>query len=264
MRLTERLPSFESVVAGSTAVCKLPIGRTYHAIFITYSGVTLAQMNELRVVANGKVIQRLASGTFADVLTQFTGRAAAAGVLTIDFDRINMLTRAGEEFTKIGTGDPTDQTPIVTMRLEIDIDAAAAAPALSAKAVQSEPSILGLIRKIRHFTYNAPAAGDYEISDLPKGDLIGRIIFDNANINSLKIERDNRTVFERTAAENSLIQTDGKRVPQAGYFIYDPSELGYSSESLATAGVNDLRFTLNMAALGAIPVTVEYIGPLGD
>ena len=258
------MPSFEGVAAGQTATCRLPIGRTYHALLLTYSGVTLAQMDEIRLVANGKVFQRFKTGTFLDVLAQFTGRAAASGVIVVDFDRINMKLREGEEFTAIGTGIADDPTPITTFNMEVDLSAAAVTPALSLKAIQSEPKALGLIRKIREFSYNAPATGDYEVADLPKGDLIGRIVFESANITKVKIERDNRTVFERATAENELIQTDGVRVPQTGYWVYDPTELGYASESLATAGVQDLRITLTMSAAGAVPVTVEYIGPLGD
>ena len=126
--------------------------------------------------------------------------------------------------------------------------------------MQSDPAPSGLVKKIREFTYNAPAAGDYEIADLPLGDIINKIYFNKAGINSVKIERNNFTIFERTAAENSLIQTDGVRVPQANYFVYDPTEQGYGAEGLVTANAKDLRITVNVAASGPIPVTVEYLG----
>lgn len=263
-RVTLRMPSAQGVGAGQTATFRLPIGRTYHNLLLTYSGVTLAQMTEIRLVVNGKTQRRITGGDWQDSLNKFVKHAAANGVLRIDLDRSRMRLKGGEEFTAIGTGVQGDPQQITTMSLEIDIDAGAAAPALALKAIQSDPSPAGMISKLREFSYAPSAGGDYEIADLPKGDLIGRIYFRKAGINSVKIERDGFVVFERTAAENSLIQTDGERAPQADVFIFDPSELGFAGEQLATAGVQDLRITVNVAAGGAMPVVVEYIGPLGD
>lgn len=264
MLLTRKMPSFSGVGAGQTATCRLPIGLSYHHLLLTYAGATLAQLNELRVVANGEVIHRYVGGSVLDTLNLYEGRAAAGGILVLDFDRYNLNTRDGREFTRLGTGLQVDQDPrpISTLNLEVDIDAGAVGTVLSLKAVQSAPSQSGLFKKVRHFTYNAPAAGDYEIADLPRGDLINKVYFNKAGINSIKIERNGFVIFERTAAENTLIQTDGVRVPQTNYFVFDPTESGYGAEGLVTADTKDLRFTVNVAASGAIPVTVEYIGPL--
>ena len=81
-----------------------------------------------------------------------------------------MRTRIGEEFTALGTGVLPDPAAgvgpqITTLSVEIDIDAAAVGPALSAKAVQSDPRPVGEIIKTRLFTYNPAAAGEFEISD---------------------------------------------------------------------------------------------------
>lgn len=262
MLLTRKMPSFSGVGAGQTATCRLPIGLAYHALLLTYSGATLAQLNEARVIADGEVIHRYVELTKLDTFNKFEGRAAAAGVIVIDFDRYNLNTRPGREFTKIGTGDPNDPNPISTLTLEVDVDAAAIGTALSLKAIQSDPAPSGIVKKVREFNYNAPAAGDYEVSDLPKGEMINKIYLSKAGINSLKIERNNFVVFDRTAAENDLVQTDGVRVPQTNFFVYDPTEQGYGAEGLATAGVKDLRLTINVAASGAIPITVEYLGTL--
>ncbi len=256
------MPSGEGVAAGQTATFRLPIGRTYHGLLLTYAGVTLAQMTELRVIANGATIQRITGGTFLDVLNQFNGHAAAAGVLRLDFDRSNMRLKEGEEFTALGTGKENDPQQVTTLTLEVDIAAAAAAPVLSLRAIQSEPSHFGVVNKIREFSYAPAAAGEFEIADLPRNDLIGRIILSKAGINSVKIERDGFTLFERTAAENTLIQTDGVRVPQTNYFVFDPSELGFAGEAVVLKGVSDFRVIVDVAAGGAMPVIVEYIGGL--
>jgi hypothetical protein len=172
--------------------------------------------------------------------------------------------------TALGTGLPRgpnvdagqDPNPITTLSLEVDIDAGAAAPVLSLTALQSLARPAGIIKKVREYTYNAAATGEFEISDLPKGDIINRVVFASADVDAVKVERNNLVVFNRTSAENNVVQADGHRVPQAGYFVFDPTEQGYGAEGLVTAGAHDLRFVLTMGDTGAVPVTVEYLGQL--
>lgn len=268
LKVTRNLPGFEGVAAGNTATVRCPIGLTYHQIYLQYSSLTLAEMEEIRVVLNGQVIARWDSGTALDAYNQYKGRAAAAGVLTIDFDRFNMRTRAAEEFTSIGTGVANDPTPVNTLAVEVDIASGATTPALSAVARQSVPRPLSLILKTRQFSYSIGGAGELEISDLPKGDIINSIFFNYSagDLSRLKVERDNFRVFDRSRALNEVIQTDGVRVPQANYYVYDPTEDGNGAEGLATRDdqgrlINDIRFILTQITAAAnYQVGVEYIG----
>ena len=267
MKTTRRMPSFESVAAGNTATLRLPIGLTYHQLLITYSGVTLEQMDEIRVIANGQPIQRYTKGTQIDDMNKFEGRAGSAGILVIDFERYGLLTQLQREGTVIGTGMLDDPQRITTLTLEIDINSAAAAPKLAVKARQSEPSNLNLIKLVRNFSYNAPAVGEYEIADIPKGDLINKIRFESSAISAVRVERNNFVIFERTKAENDLIQSDGERKPTSSAFVIDPTELGEGKEGIATrtvdgTNVNDLRFILTMTDSGNVPVVLESIGTL--
>jgi hypothetical protein len=262
-KTTRKMPSFEGVAAGQTATLRLPIGRTYEQLLISYGGATLAQLDELRIIANGEVIHRITEFTKLDSINKFNGRAAAAGVIVFDFNRYNLKTRAGVEFTGLGTGVLDDPRKITTLSMEIDIDAAASSPTLSVKAVQSPPRLAGFIKKTKQYIYTAGASGEFEISDLPKGDTINKIFIGNQAviaISKIVIERDNFIEFERSDAENRAIQTDGVRVPQAGFVVYDPTEAGNGSESLQTAGVQDFRIRLTLGSAGQVPVTVETIG----
>lgn len=275
LKLSRNMPPFEGVAASSTATCRLPIGLTYHQVYVELGNVAagpgpeLTDVTEIRIVANGENIQRIVGGAVLDSYNQFDGRAAfpaagAAGYLTLDFDRYGLRTRAGEELTALGTGMPGDPNPVTTLSIEMDIGAGATSPTLSAVARQSVPQNLGVIKKLRTFNYSLQGAGDLEISTLPKGDIINRIFFGNdANATSeLKVERDNFIVFQREAALNSLIQNDGVRVTQANYYVYDPTETGDGAEGLVTADVNDLRFTLTGTGAINYTVGVEYIGTI--
>lgn len=274
LKTTRRAPGFEGIGPGNTATVRLPIGLSYEQILLSYSGATLEQLTELRVVANGEVLMR-ASAVEIDKINQYEGRAPADGLLIIDFCRYNMRTREAEEFTKIGTGLPAgnfnpdgtippgvDPLKITTLALEVDIDPAAVGTALSALMVQSLAAPSGMMKKLRKFTYSPTGAGDYEIADLPKGPMINKVHFFSANISRLVVERDNFTVFDRTVDINERVQADGVRNPQSGLVVYDPTEAGNGAEGLATAGVNDLRFRLTMTGADDIEVLVEYLAPL--
>lgn len=266
---TTKLQEISGVVAGQTATLKLPIGRTYFAVLLNYSGVTLAQMNEIRLVINGKVQQRYVGAAVMDAVNQFDLLAAAGGILYWNLERMGMKTQAGQERTGLGTGLQPNLTPgpdydpvkVSTLSIEIDIDGAAAAPVISAKALTGPASATGPIRKIRKYSKSPSGAGDYEISDIPKGELIQRIIFDETNINGVKIELDNITVFDRTLAENELLQANGVRASQANYFICDWGERGHATDALPT-NVSDFRVTLDMAGAATTGYHVETLGYL--
>lgn len=267
LKTTRKGQSFESVGAGQTAVTRLPIGLSYERILVPYSGVTLAQMTEARLIANGETIRTWRDLTKLDTQNQFDGMTAANGILVFNLIRHGLRTRAGEELTKIGTGAPRSEdnpNPITTFALEIDIADGVAAPVLGVpKLHQDLPMPTGIVVKSKQYNYSASQAGIFEIADLPKGELVNRIFFYSANITSLEVERDNFVSFSREKAENELLQSEGVRVPQAGVFVYDPTENGNGAEGLPTANVHDLRFRLGMSAADAnIEVVVETLSLL--
>lgn len=281
MYQTKRLAQVEGVAENSTATIRLPRGWTYFGVVLTLAEVTPTEITEARLIANGDVIQRLSGLNELDAINQYQGRAAWHATnhpqIIWDFGRPNLLVRPNREVTAIGTGAPpgpgapkapgTDPRPISSLSIELDIGATASAnpPAISARALQGGPSPSGLILRRDRFTYAPSAAGRFDISDLPRKGPINRVFFwdSAAAINELRVERDGLVVYERNKAENDAIQADGEVIPQAGLFVMDPTELGYGSDSLEIAGVQDLRFILTMAGAGALPVTVEYLTPVG-
>ncbi|HET8701034.1 MAG TPA: major capsid protein P2 [Nitrococcus sp.] len=271
--ITPQLRDISGVAAGQTAVIKLPIGFTYHGVMIPFSGMTLAQMKEIRLVVNGDVLQRWVGGARLDSVNQFDKQTAAGSILRLDFERRGLLTRQSIEHTVLGTGwnntaagkQQPDPRPVTSAQIEIDIDAAAAAPAISyVIARRSAPQPSGDLLRVVRKPYSAGGAGDFIISDLPiYGGIINRIHFVNANISSVKLELDNQTVFERSATENSRIQTDaGRRTPQAGVYTVDFSETGYGGDFLDVRAFQDVRWTINLSAGGTIYCEVESLDVL--
>jgi hypothetical protein len=273
------MPGWNGVAATGTATLNLPLGLTYHSLLSTLGGgaFVLANISAIRFKINGRQIYVI-NGTQLNSVNQYTGLSAFGAdlLLHLMFDRAMLKLRQAVEGTAIGTGAPFNgdpaavddlgrslynPTPPTSFQCEIDI-AGATTPTLSSKAIQSGPSPLGAIIKRRRFNYSPAGAGDYEIADLPRGDAINQIFIFHANIDNVKIERDNFLSFDRTTAENTKIQTDyGVRVPQAGLWVIDPSEAGNGSEALVSA-VQDFRLTLNMSAADNVIVFVDYIGGL--
>jgi len=271
MRTFRALPTFNGVGVSQTATLDIPIGMTLHNILLTLGGTFVpSDCSEIRVKANGRTIYTC-SGDDLNTVNKFDGRVGSTSAMFLDFERYGLKTRAATEITAIGTGAPYNNnaqspnynpTPLNTLQLEVDIDGTPTAPTLTASASQSAPRPTGLIRHRRKFVYSPTGAGDFEIANLPKGLLIDKVYIKSAsdNIVSVKLDRDNFRVFDRTAVQNDLVQSDGVRVSQSSWFVYDPTEEGNGAESLATQGVSDLRFIVNVSGADTLTAYVDYIG----
>lgn len=273
-KITRKAPGFDgNIVAGNTVTLRLPIGLTYHQVWIEYAfaeadsdPVALAAaVGEVRVVANGKPIWNIQASEL-DTINQFQSRAAAAGLLCIDFDRYNLRSKAAEEFTSIGTGHAQDPTPLTTFVIELDIKSGSgvASGTLTARMRQSEPRPLGLFKKIRRYTDSYAGAGTFEKADYPKGELVNALyMFESANdIDHVRLERDDVVIFDRSKELNARIQNDGVRTSQSNLYAYDTSEDGNGTEQLATLGVHDLRWFLTIDGAMTVTSLVEYLGGL--
>ncbi len=278
LQLTRRAPGWDGNIVGPTTVTlRLPIGLTFHQVYTEYvfnaGALVLADaVAEVRVVANGKPIWNILASEL-DSYNQFNGRSVAGdisgGILVIDFDRFGLRMRSSEELTSIGTGLPDDSTPLTTLTIEMDLKAAVNAGSLTTRIQQSESRVLGLFKKLRRYVNVFSGSGTFEIDDFPKGDLINAVFFNESanDIDSVRLERDNFVMFDRTKELNTRIQTDGVRVPLTDLFVYDTTEKGNGVDQLLTRKpggslVNDLRWFMEIDGAMTIISNVEYIGAL--
>lgn len=280
--VTAVMPDAASTTAGTTAVWNLPIGRTFHRLLLTYTGITLAQMLAIRVKANGETIMELGTGTELDARNQYDGMQVSAGVLVLDFERRNLQDPKERYLFCIGTGavhHPADKTAasqleadklnareIKTLTLEIDIDAAAAAIVMTPlKAIQSGPRPLHWVRRMRKYSFSA-INGVVDFLQLARNtsqaQYINRLFLKGATITKGQIFMDSLEVWNRLVAENSREQKNGWRVPQAGYFVIDPTESGSGSNNIDTRHVQDFRLTVTDSAAETVTVYAEQVGAL--
>lgn len=275
-RVNKKLQAPEGVAPGQTATVRFPTGVKYHDVTIT-TNMTLANMTEIRLIANNKVIHRY-SATERDTMNQFYGLEAFAGILYIPFDRKALKTRQMEEVTGINTGVRGENgEKISALYLEVDIAANAVSPTMEVHSTTSAatPEGVGTIMHIKKNTRNAAGAGELEISDLPFNEPTAAALnaafffpIDNTGaavaVTKMTVERGLYKVFERPAALNEFMLKNGERVPQAGMYAVDFTENGYGANALDLRGFQDFRYRLEMPAAAAIPVVSEYLGILGD
>lgn len=267
--LFRKMRSFDGVGAGQTATCKLLNANTFATFVLDYDG-SLSDMLEIRHVINGESERRWRTGQEIDNENQYVGRSAANGTLLIDLGRFHQKTKLGREATYVGTGlQPTPEFPdkVFTQHLEIDLAPGWTGTALSLRADMLEPRPLGDVLKRRITQERVPGPSDeIEITDLLQiGEAVSKIIFHTPVIDALRIERNGKSVFDRTKSQNEQIQSDEGLNPSAlpagggNAFCFFPGEKGYMEDLLLAT--DDVRFYLKTSAEDDnFPITIETIG----
>ena len=281
-RITYKVQSPNGIGAGNTATLKLATGSKYHDLQLV-TNMDLADMPEIRVIADNKVIHRY-SATERDMKNRHFKQQAFAkvngkGVLVIPFDRLVQNSRVMEEMTALQVGWPYDNGEVIrNLTLEVDIADGVVNPTLDVWATTSAVTkdYAGkVLHEVKH-TRSAAGAGELQISDLPFNSpttmALNSVFFiatdpDTGNpvaINKLKVERDQYKVFERTADLNVFLLKNGERDPQADVFTLDWTEKGYGGNALDLRRVQDFRYSLDMAAKAQITILSDYVGIRGE
>lgn len=278
-----KMPDAPNVSASNTVVFQLPIGRKYHTLFLTLGGTApaLGDIDEIRVMANGKPIHRY-SATERDVMNQFDGRAAWHASnnphLVIPFERFALENSVAEQETALDTGELSRDAPagarrIASLTLEIDTNSGwpgDGSMKLWARQTRSMHMGAGTVMHVMKDIRDAAGAGEYEFSDLYERGVtrqaLNRVFMaPSANdISLIKLDKDDRTIFERTPALNNAIQADGVRVPQAGYHVIDRNEDGKVGNRIAMPGTQDYRYKLTLTGAATMTFLHEWLGSLGD
>lgn len=282
-RIDQRMPAAQSVVAGQTTTFRLPIGRSYHELQLIGGGTAFAptDLTEIRLLLNNKVVQRYSGGD-RDIMNMFDGRnpaalSAAQFMLILPLDRYGLLTKAGEEETAINTGsvDPKTGRVINAFSVEIDVTGAGTATgtltmdlyATTSESIDGGPGTVPyLLKSTRDFS----SASEYMLSDLPRGGVTTQFmdrIFLKPSTGSLdifRVEANQYKVFERSAALNERKQSDGIRVPQAGWYVIDRTEHGYGGDPFDLRNLDDWRVVFTTSGALTLTVYSQYLGGLSD
>lgn len=250
------LPSISNVAAGSTAVLTLPVGPTYNVVYLTYSGVTLAQLENICVKINGKEVQRWTDGTLLNAINLYYGRGAtASGILPIYFYRPELETLLQKRMFALGTGD------LQTVQIEIDIDSGAASPVLSAHySGHGIKMPMGVITKVKMFPRTFATTGEQEIDNLPRsGARIAAIHCQKSDVSKIVLTGNSIELFNASKTLLEKDQKDNGRTPYTASASHVDFILeGDASLALSTLGITDLRLKPTIDTVGNVNVLVEY------
>ncbi|MCL1072997.1 major capsid protein P2 [Shewanella dokdonensis] len=276
-RQFKKLPSFSNVTAGNTATLELPLGLTYDKIHINFSGVTLAQMKNLRVEVNGKPIREYKTAQVLQDENKYYGRNVSATVVDLCFNRDEMKTLPEARSFGLGTssapypvqnadGSVSMVTPpaIANVTISMDIDGAATNPVLTAYAILSNPAPIGFITKVKNYPITI-GAGLTEVDKIvrPETARIAALhVITAATIEKLELEMDSIVMSDMPKNIVEKIQVDNGRAPQAGRTALDFFLEGDMLQALPMKGVQDLRLRISAAegTASGTPATlvVEY------
>lgn len=254
-----QLPSFTTVAAGADTSLTLPVGgNTYERVMIEYSGVTLAQLQNIEVRLNGDPIQHWKTGQQLDDINDFYGRPATAGYLTLWAVRPELTNIAQRRLTAWGTLN------VQTLSIHIDVDAGAAAPALKAHAVISAPRPMQIVTKVKQYPYNSAVSGQVDIDNIPRGPRIQAVHFGKADVSDVEIELDSVKFYDASKVLSEAIQKENGRAPiTGGYTHVDFMGDNDNGNALITQNTRDLRFKPTLDTSGAVDIVVEYLDRVG-
>ena len=282
-RIELKMPDANNVGPSVTAIFKMPIGLKFHELQFPISGTApvLTDISEIRVKLNSKIVMRF-SATELDQMNQFDGRAAwhatNSPALILPFDRYKLENSIADAETAVDTGQIGDGAPAGARRISaftVEMVLTSGFPAdgdIKCYATQSASDNIGAgtVRHIYKDNRYLSGSGEFQIADMPYGGettiALNRTFFIPSanNLTDMKVKRDNIDVFERTAALNEQVQTDGIRTPVSGVYGIDRTERGIAGNRLSLVGVRDFRYVLTTDGAMTVTILSDYMGNLGD
>lgn len=270
MKIYENLTTIPNVVKGGTVSINLPVGNVYEKVFLKYEGVTPAQLLDLEVRLNDRMVSEWPNGERMLSMEKHYNRKTEAGVLIFNFTRPEMHNLTQQRFFGLDTS-PSQGVKVANIKLKIASDATA--PKLSAwveksLAVAGSPNFL---TKVRRFYVSSTAAGRFDIDNLgmPEGAAIAAIHLyhtGDAEVTKAELIANNTTWADLTKAQAETTQRIYGRVPQvAECTVIDMVLDGEMREGFPiTSNVKDFRLRVETAGAGQVEVMVEYVDMWGQ
>lgn len=274
----QRLPDFQPVVAGQTAMIKIPrYALTLNRIVLRLGGTTftkaLISKIELklgsRTVWMVDTVGALAGGTILDMINRYRGVFDQATNLTIDFCEKDFLTIATREIGGYDMSKLSDD-----LYLSVSIAAGASAPTLYGVAMFTPPQGKDieqdqLVQKLIYVPYSFANGGRYLVNFDPKGALIKRIYATftgtdgsataEQNISKFEVKKNGMVLHELVSTDNKFFQKEFDKVPIAQMHVVDFCTDNNLSGALVTADARALEFAPTFTAADSGAVLFEVL-----
>lgn len=265
MKTLDQLPTIANVAAGNTVTIGLPVGNVYEKVFLYYSGVELAQLKDIEVRLNDRVVTEYPDGERMVSMEKHYNRTTKDGVLVFNFTRDELHNLNQRRFFGL---DTSASQGITIANITIDIDADATAPKLTAYAEKSM-SVAGVpnyLTKTRRFFKDVSAAGTFDIDNLtlPQGASIAAIHLyhkGEAEVTKAMLLVNNTNwhdVDKQTAA--TIQELYGRKPETTKAAVIDLTLDGDIQQALPVdKNITDFRLRVTTAGAGQIELMVEYI-----
>jgi hypothetical protein len=276
---TIKLPPFSNVAPGQLATLSTTAlnGMSVHAIIFALTGVTKAQLTNIKVTLNAKQLVSDLTGTQLQSLNSQKGLGNSTDYLMCYFGNPRARTIKGQHITDL------DQSLYAApLEFQLRIDAGASAPGIEAYALVNPPKVaLGLgytaddalvLKALLRTVLNPANAINKAAYDIAIGSAAGAAIesmaFFHANMTSLEVKKSGVIVFEDLSIDlNSAIQTDFQRAPEDGLYVWQPTADGNMGQAVATVKPNgqpySMQFLVTTSAADTITVYTETATKLG-
>jgi Viral coat protein P2 N-terminal domain len=270
-----RLPDFNPVAAGQTALLKVPkYAATLQKITLRFGGTTMtkALIEYVRLKLGTKTLVAfetfgaVAGGTILDRVNRVMGIFDDANRLTISL--IDQFQEIGP-LKELGGWDLSKFSDDVY--LEVKIAPTAVAPTMYANGYFTPPQGATpqdptgqLVTKYISMPYSFSGAGRFSLPFEPKGALIKRLHMQytgaagtattNANVRQFDIKKNGGIIWELEDQENRFFLLENRRVPQAQQYTLDLTADNNMSGALVTADARALEFNpyLNATDTGLV------------
>lgn len=274
MRRIGEVSSFQNVAAGAKATIDLPADRRYHALHLNYK----TDANRATIEADIKLIKVYLNGipqweiTAKELLAIYErhGHTFTAGMLPLYFSEPWRRTTQGEDSTALAT-----LGRFRTFQIEVEFDAAAAAPTLECFAeydfADINPNEIRAMRKFVRQQVPVAAVGPHTLTNIPNnGSLHGLHCFENAvdDITSVRVKVNDAVIYDIPRVVADTILKDQGGAPVAGVFhiAFDRTErVGHMvNQAIMQNGVPVLsQFSAEFQMANASPffMLYEFVGP---
>ena len=262
IRFTRNIKSFSGMGWGQIPTVNLTGGPTIQEIQLdTNDGagnfLAPADINYVRLSLNGDVLIDV-TGAQLRMLETYKGLFVEDGRFVIPLSDVSANTLRGQLVGGLVTF-PSD-----TITLDVSLAAAGGRtwqPTLKAsyEVTASEQARIWLPR-IRAMNFDCSDAGWNDITTLPRGPRIQRAHL-LGSVNELVVLKNRLNLFERTAPRNTYLLKRFGRVPQSGYYHFDPIASGFNQvEGFETADATEsLTFRVNVTAAANIKCLLETV-----
>ena len=228
----------------------LDTGSTYDVIYLKTTNVNADQIEKITMTIDGDTKVDI-FGSDLLMLEAFRGIYAEAGVFCLRFADIKARTQDGVNLTGYVTNP--GENIILTIHF---------GPATAQQTAEKDGKMLRRLIDYRLYRddIGADKTGKVNFKTFDRGPRIRALHFDTPRVTDLEIKRDKITRYEAPKFINDMrLQQIGQRVPQEGFFHFDPIVSNYAVADLLQTNGASFVISPTVSTAGAIPVLFETL-----